>query len=1110
MGGHPRRLAGFIAVALTYLTMAVAPSGAQEAPDTADLTVKSGVTRTDDVVADKAPSSRLAQTDPALLARRDAQTVQVMLKLDYDSVATYTGGIDALAATSPSVTGKRLTGRSSAERKYQGYIDQRKADIVSRVQAAVPEVKVGSSVDVVYGGVTATVPANRVKDVLGVAGVVAVHENKIQQPLTDSSPNFIGAPTIYNKLGGAANSGKGVIYGNLDTGVWPENPAFADLGNLAAPPAPSGGGTRECNYGDNPLTPAVDVFACQKKLIGGAHFTDAYDVIVGDDPLQGTARDGEGHGTHTASTSAGNMVASAPVQGVDRGPIQGLAPGAWIMEYKVCGPQGCFPSDSARAVQQAILDGVDVINFSISGGTQPFADIVELAFLDAYAADVFVSASAGNEGPGAGTANHLSPWTTSVGASTQQRQFVTKLSMTASNGDTFTQDGISISPTGIPSALPVVLAATFPGYNSALCTAPVPAGMFTGVIVACERGPNRILKGFNVMQGGAAGMILYNPTVAEGLSDSHWIPTVHLTESTNFLAFLNSHTGITASFPAGTKQSKQGDVMANFSSRGPGGNFIKPDVTAPGTQILAGWSPYPGNPLDSAPPPGDNFAAIAGTSMSSPHVAGSALLLKALHPDWTPGQIRSALMTTAKTSVVKQDLTTPADPFDMGAGRIDLSKAGSVPLSFDETADRFFALGNDPVNAVHLNLPSINAPVMPGQLSTTRVATNISGKRQRFTVTTQAPAGAKITVLPKTFTLNAGQAITLNVTIEAPVPGNQQFGTIKIQPQSGSAMHLPVAYVPKQAGVTLTQSCSPNPILKGGTSACTVQAANNTFADTTADIYTAVDGVLRVAGTDGGEWTGSRNAQLLNVALAGKRPGVPAVAPGSLAGYIPLDAFGVTPIAIGDEQIINFNVPAFRFAGQSWSRIGVDSNGYVIVGGGSSEDNNCCNLPTGPDPARPNNMLAPFWSDLDGTAAPGILIEVLTDGVNSWIVVEYRVNVFGTTDLQTFETWIGIDATEDITYAYDPANMPSDPGQPFLVGAENELGQGDMEAVVPTEDLRVTSTDSQPGDVASYIVFVRGADVGRGTVTSSMVADGVAGITVVKTPITVNRRTQVQ
>ncbi|HEY8543607.1 MAG TPA: S8 family serine peptidase, partial [Acidimicrobiales bacterium] len=498
MGGRRFRSVGLaMAAVLISAGITAAPGAAQEAGDPPDFTSSGGLTPDEVIDAPKAPSSQLAQSDPELVARRDAASVNVMVKLDYDSVATYAGGVDDLEATSPSVTGEELTGESAAEEEYQEYIDDRKAEIVADMEAAVPQVEVGDSLDIVYGGVVATVPANKVKDLLEVDGVVAVQENDLRQILTDSSPEFMGADYVYDRLGTTANAGEGVIYGNLDTGVWPEHPSFADLGNLDAPPPPGGGGTRECNFGDNPLTPEVDVFQCQNKLIGGAHFTDTYDVLVGDDPLEGTARDGEGHGTHTASTSAGNIVDHAVVQGVDRGRIQGLAPGAWIMEYKVCGPQGCFPSDSAAAVEQAILDGVDVINFSISGGTQPFSDPVELAFLDAYAAGVVVSASAGNEGPGAGTANHLSPWTLTIGASTQTRQWLTDLNLTADNGDTFTVEGTSIVGEGIDTPLPVVLAATAPGYNDALCTAPAPPGLFEGVIVACERGPNRVLKGYN-------------------------------------------------------------------------------------------------------------------------------------------------------------------------------------------------------------------------------------------------------------------------------------------------------------------------------------------------------------------------------------------------------------------------------------------------------------------------------------------------------------------------------------------------------------------------------------------------------------------------------------
>jgi subtilisin family serine protease len=1044
------------------------------------------VERTGAVAGDKAPSSRLAETDRALLGRADATPTRVMIKLDYDSVAAYGGDVKGLAATSPSVTGRPLS-RSGAERAYEAHLARVERDIVGRMVARVPQLDVRRSFRLVYGGVSAVVPANQISALLEVDGVVAVQENAMRELLTDASPEFIGAPTIYSQLGGDATAGAGVVYGNLDSGIWPEHPSFADLGTLASPPPPA----RECNYGDNPLTLPSDPFVCQDKLIGGAHFSDDYDDFVGDDPFAGTARDADGHGTHTSSTSAGNIVASAPVYGVDRGPIQGLAPGAWVMEYKVCGPQGCFSSDSTAAIEQAIVDGVDVINFSISGGTDPFADPVELAFLDAYAAGVFVAASSGNEGPGAGTANHLSPWVTTVGASTQTREFATTLTLEATGGDTFVVDGASITD-GVASA-PVVLASSAP-YSDAECeTAPPSTTTFAGMIVACQRGGNaRVEKGFNVMAGGAVGMILYNPTLQDVETDTHWLPTVHLADGADFLAFMGGHTGVTGSFPDAEKRDGQGDVMAAFSSRGPGGLFIKPDITAPGVQILAGDTPYVLAPVSG--PGGELFQAVAGTSMSSPHIAGSAILLAALHPTWTPGQIRSALMTTATTDVVKEDLTTPADPFDMGSGRVDLNVAGAPQLTFDETAADFFALGADPVNAVHLNVPSVNAPVMPGELVTTRVATNVSGATQRYTASTEGARGA-ISVSPKRFTLAAGESITLTIRLTGSRAG-QHVGSVRLTPDAGPPLHLPVAFVRQQGSVTLMEACTPTNITVGDTSECMITAQNNAFAPATVDLRAEANKRLTIAGVDAGTIVKPRVATLSDVVLAGAQPGVPSVDPGELFGYLPLDEFEVTPDPVGDEDVINYSVPPFVFNGKTYNAIGVDSNGYLVAGGATAEDNKCCDLPSGPDPSRPNNVLAPFWTDLNGTGTEGIFVAVLADGPDAWIVVEWRVNVFGTTDERRFQTWIGINGVQDITYAYSEAQ--TDPnGQDFLVGAENELGQGDMTAVLPTADLRVTSTDPVPGDSVVWTVTVEGVAPGIGKLNASMTADIVPGITMV-------------
>jgi hypothetical protein len=1090
------RLRRAAAVLVLPIALLVAdPLEAQEPPPP-ELDEGQGVAVTSAEEGDKAPTSRLAESDPELVSRMDATRVSVLIKLDYDSAATYGGGVPGLAPTSPSVTGEALSEADPAVQAHDAYAAEQEAAAIAAIQAVVPQARFGTSLRIVYGGIAATVPANRIKDIVQVDGVVAVQADEIQQVLTDSSPEFIGAPTIYNQVGGAANGGVGTIYGNIDTGIWPEHPSFADQGNLGAPPPRADGTARTCQYGDNPLTPANDPFVCQNKLIGGEAFLDTYHAVLDDEIYDGTARDEVGHGTHTTSTSAGNLLNSAPIFGVERGPLGGIAPGAWVIEYRACGPQGCFPSDSTLAVQEAILDGVDVINFSVAGGTSPYTDPVELAFLDAYAAGVFVTASAGNEGPGAGTANHLSPWTMSVGASTQERAFTSQLSLTADNGDTLQLEGASITA-GISSPLPVVLSSAAP-YSNPLCLDPAPPGLFTGQIVACQRGPGRIAKGFNVLQGGAAGMILYNPDPAEVLTDNHFLPTVHLPDDTAFLAFMSGHTGVTATFTQGAADTAQGDVMTNFSSRGPAGGFIKPDITAPGAQILAGTTPTPTDV--SGGPPGELFQAIAGTSMSSPHIAGSALLLRSLHPDWTPGQVRSAMMTTATTDVTNVD-GSAADPFDRGSGRVDLNVAGSVPLTFDETAARYFALGNDPINGVHLNIPSVNAPVMPGQLTTTRTATYIGSGRQQFTVSAASTGGA-IDVFPNRFTLRTGESVNLQITITSTQNDVQQFGEITIVGREGAVMHLPVAFIPTQGDVTLIQDCDPDSIAVGATTTCEVTAQNDTFTDATVDLSSTVTRELRILSANGATLQG--DAVVVNDApLAGNHPGVPSVAPGtSPGGFIPLSLFGVTPIPVGDESILNFNVPPYVFAGETFNRLGVTSNGYAVAGGGTGEDVEF-DPPGAPNPARPNNVLAPFWTDLDGTGAPGILIAVLTDGVDDWIVVEWQVNVFGSSSNRHFQTWIGVNGTEDITFTYDPAALPADPnGLDFAVGAENKTGTGGQYLLtLPTEDLRVTSTNPTPGASLTYSFVVKGRQVGTGIITSTMVATNQIGTTVVQTPV---------
>ena len=526
--------------------------------------------------------------------------------------------------------------------------------------------------------------------------------------------------------------------------------------------------------------------------------------------------------------------------GVQRGPISGIAPGAHVIAYRVCLVQGCFGSDSVAAVQQAIVDGVNVINFSISGGAQPYTDAVELAFLDATNAGISVNAAAGNSGPGAGTADHGGPWVTTVGASTGPRSFTSTLHLTADGGATFDMPGFTLT-NGISTPTPVVLAQSLPGED-APCQSTLAPGTATGKVVMCQRGTNgRIDKGRRILGGGAAGMILYNAVKQDTETDNHYLPTIHVDgPSTALLAFVNGHTNVMATFSQGVPTATQADVMASFSSRGPSGDWIKPDVTAPGIQVLAGTTPQPDQTTADNGPAGNLYMAIAGTSMASPHAAGVSALIKAAHPDWTPEMIKSALMTSSVQSVVKEDGVTPATPFDMGAGSIRVNLAVNPTIVFNETYADFVAAGSDSIHRIDLNLASIDATTMPGTITTHRTAINVSGKAQTLDVSTVAPAGASIIISKQApgpngptsaakFNVPDGST-TFWVTITGPaLAAGQYFGRITLTPEATgfNPITIPVAFVKTQGQVTLSQSCAPTTIvLKTGLAHCTATVSN--------------------------------------------------------------------------------------------------------------------------------------------------------------------------------------------------------------------------------------------------------------------------------------------
>ena len=1090
-------------MAAIAVSATAAPVAAQR-PGTESPITAANLPRTSVIQANKSFSGRIAQSDPDLLARNDGALINVLIKFDADALASYQGGIQGLQATSPSVTGKALKENSGAVGAYSRYLGAIARITRGGITAAVPQANLGRNFLTAFGGVNARIPANKAKDLLKVKGVAAVMYDYVAQPLTDASPSFIGADQVWPSIGGSQKAGQGVKVGVLDTGIWPEHPSFTDPG-ISHP-----GGTYGCEFGlsGEPNDPA---FVCNDKLIGAYAFLETQLAFT--DPPTGaycnaantvcSARDADGHGTHTSSTAAGRRLSSAVLFGVERGPISGIAPGAHVIHYRVC-IAGCYSSDSVDAVEQAIDDDVDVINFSISGGSNPYSDAVELAFLDAYAAGILVNASAGNGGPDAATANHGGPWVNTVGASTSNRHFLTTLHLTADGGASLDVPGVTITA-GISSPTPVVLASAAPYGDERCLTEADGTDGFTGDIVVCERGTNaRVAKGYNVLQGGAAGMILYNVTVTDVETDNHYLPTVHVNDPSETInAFVTGHTGVMAEWDTGVASAVQGDVMASFSSRGPLGDFLKPDVTAPGVQILAGASPeHLDDPDGGLGPDGELFQAIAGTSMSSPHAAGVAAILKDSHPNWTPGQIKSAMMTASTQAVLKEDGVTKADPFDRGAGSIRANTANKPTLTFEVTSADYFSSADDPEDRIHLNLPSINAPEMPGVIWTTRTARNVSGSTQTFNLTATGPG---ISVTPKVLTLANGHSGSFKVTINAPnLADGQYFGQIKLDPQQASANNviLPVAFLKGPGDVMFDHSCDSGTVADEATVECDITMTN--FSSETAHVSSRVKGrdksKVRIENWSAGNKRG--NGFLWNGTLdPALPPSVDALlSPGD--GFIDIDFITPEPALWGDETIVNYDLSGVEvyYGDVVYDTLGVTSNGYMVMGGGGVADVEFVPQDM-PDPANPNNVLAPYWTDLNFDDGGDVFVGY--DGC--FLVFQWdAVPVYGTAGAETrsFQIWLitadcsdanSVPGGDYITFEYDAADMGPGAGDGLNVGAEDALGLTGADLGIDvepdTDGYYVLTGTSQAGGSMTITYDARGKSPGTHKIIGTMTSD---------------------
>jgi subtilisin family serine protease len=707
-------------------------------------------------------------------------------------VASYDGTMAGYSATKAK-PGKKFDSTTAAATKYASYLTGAHDAALSKVGGASKLYDYLFS----FNGFAAKLTGAQAASLAKTAGVVAVTPQELIKADTSSSPSFLGLddPTtggLWTAAGGNLK-GEGVIIGIIDSGIWPESLSFTDRVDANGNPAAQGflayqqipGWHGKCTPGEG-----FNASMCNQKLIGAQYFNAAWGGNAGIAEEEfASPRDFGGHGTHTASTSGGNANVPTTQDAAPFGAVSGIAPRARIAAYKALwetpsGGSG-FNSDLVAAIDRAVADGVDVINYSVSGTSTNFADPVEIAFLFAADAGVFVAASAGNSGPATSTVAHPAPWTTTVAAGTHNRNG--EGSVTLGNGATYT--GASFASQTGPAPLIDSIAAGVAGAdptNLALCVGAAdgevtldPAKV-AGKIVVCQRGVTaRVNKSLAVKEAGGIGMILFNSPDSSLNADFHFVPTVHVDNAAGQAIKTYAATaGATATINASTVvYNAPAPLTASFSSRGPliagAGDLLKPDIIAPGQDILASVAP-PGNS-------GRDFDIYSGTSMSAPHMAGLAALLKQAKPAWSPMAIKSAFMTTAG-DVLDGPNTNPLVIFRQGAGHVRPNSATDPGLVFDSAWNHWLAFlcgtsaavgpatcdlltsrgySTDPSD---FNSASVAIGALAGKQTVTRTVTNVGKSSATYTLSTSGLAGITVAADPATFTVAPGSSKTVKLT----------------------------------------------------------------------------------------------------------------------------------------------------------------------------------------------------------------------------------------------------------------------------------------------------------------------------------------------------------
>ncbi|XP_039071289.1 subtilisin-like protease SBT1.5 [Hibiscus syriacus] len=734
----------------------------------------------------------------------------------------------------------------------------------------------------VMHGFSAMLTPSQVSEIKKSPAHVAIHEESFGKLLTTHSPKFLGLRHS-SGLWLASSYGEGMIIGLIDSGVWPESASFNDKGmppiphrwkgkceNSTASPFPCNRkliGARTFikaiqvnnsdqtddsprdqhrtwnthivySWGFMPPIPhrwkgkcensTASPFPCNRKLIGARTFIKAIQVN-NSDQTDDSPRDHIGHGTHTLSTARGNHVAGASQFGYASGIASGMAPRAHLAMYKVSNTEEVSESDVLAAMDQAIADGIDIMSLSLGFEQSPyFRDVIAIGSLSAYEKGIVVVCAAGNDGAYNSTLN-AAPWITTVGAGTLDRSFIG--TVTLGNGLTF--EGRST----FPESVLITNVSFYHGIRDSkkrICQLEsLNKNETSGKVVFCDYAGITIIDEqiSELYRIGALAAIVVADKIPFGTLDDLTLPILVLPLSSGNLVreYVKGEPKpevMSMRFLLTSLGTKPAPEVAYFSSRGPNPispGILKPDVIAPGVDVLAAVPPFPKIRTGDYALATD-YAFDSGTSMSTPHVAGVAALLKTASPNWSPAAIRSALMTTAYTinnngtTMINQLYVGSATPLDYGAGHINPNKALDSGLIYDmDTQDYInFLCGlgyndtemravlrrnqwNCTRNETDLNYPSFSAvykePNSPRVKNFSRVVTNVGDDQSVFQAVVGNSKWLRIIVEPSTLMFTKKyqkQSFVVSVEIDGNARPEPTYGYLKWIDQHKRTVSSPI------------------------------------------------------------------------------------------------------------------------------------------------------------------------------------------------------------------------------------------------------------------------------------------------------------------------------